>query len=33
LGQAVASHATPLKETRTLVLTSQGWVDDQLLAQ
>ncbi|AFO48289.1 MULTISPECIES: hypothetical protein [Pseudomonas] len=33
LGQAVASHAAPLKETRTLVLTSQGWVDDQLSVQ
>lgn len=31
LGKAVASTDAPLKETGTMVLTSQGWVDERLL--
>ncbi|MFJ4456637.1 hypothetical protein ACIP1G_22460 [Pseudomonas sp. NPDC089392] len=30
LGKAVASQDTPLKDTRAMVLTSQGWVHEQL---
>ncbi|MFT0869227.1 hypothetical protein [Pseudomonas sp. CAM1A] len=32
LGQAAASTAKPLEETRAMVLTPQGWVHEKLLA-